>query len=74
MIAGNKCYIVKGDWGLVAIRRTGVDCDNVVAFDNHDGISCAKVFRDIKGPKGLETVPIIIYVYINSSIQNEAIV
>ena len=51
-----------------------MDYDNAVAFDSHDGISYAKVFRDAKGPEGLEAVPIVTYVYISSSIQNETIV
>ena len=51
-----------------------MDCDSTVAFDSYDGISYAKVFRDTKGPKGLETVPIVTYVCISFSIQNKAVV
>ena len=53
---------------FIATKRTGVDCDGAVAFDSHDGISSAKVFRNSKPSKGLKAVPIIIYIGISSSI------
>ena len=69
MVVRDICHFFKDNRRcFVATRRIGVDYDGAIAFDSYDGILSAKVFRDPKPSKGLEAVPIITYVGINSSI------